>query len=185
MKRRSALSVQHSAIQPSKLTADSRLLKARRHAALVHHSFSEGGFTLIELLVVLAIIGALAALTLGVMKYAQAKARNSRAKAEIASIENALENFKNDNGYFPAGDGSADSSTNIYNALVVGPKGYVTFRANQLKIIGAITNIGDPFGNTYYYRSPGLSNVVTFDLWSAGSDDKTNTADDVTNWQQH
>src|SRR5438128_3261326 len=76
-------------------------LQQRRHAALVHHSFSEGGFTLIELMVVLVIIAILAALTIGATKFAWRKAAESRAQAEVASMETALEQFKNDNGAYP------------------------------------------------------------------------------------
>jgi general secretion pathway protein G len=156
-------------------------------------------FTLIELLTVIAIIGILAALTLGAGHYAREKAKNSRARAEIAAMENALEGFKNDHGSYPqrlVGPDDLYSSTNIYNALAAGPKTYMTFRSNQLSVVtiaGQLcTNVLDPFGIPYRYLCPGTNNAVSFDLWSLGSD-KTNDffagtdhgIDDVTNWKQN
>ena len=95
---------------------------------------SEDGFTLIELLTVIGIIGILAGFLLGVGSYAYKKAKYNRVKAEIAAMENGLENFKNDNGYYPQRSAGVDdtwSSTNLYNALAGGPKVYMSFRANQ------------------------------------------------------
>src|SRR5271169_4478786 len=106
---------------------------------------SEAGFTLIELLTVIGIIGILAGFLLGVGSYAYKKAKYNRVKAEIAAMENGLENFKNDNGYYPQRPGGDDtwSSTNLYNALAGGTKAYMSFRANQLSIVGTTTNILD------------------------------------------
>lgn len=145
-------------------------------------------FTLIEIMVVIVIISILAALSLGIGRYALVKGQTSRAHAEIAAMENALEGFKNDNGYYPLGDGGDNSSTNIYNNVAVGSKIYMTFQVNQLKPVtiagNTFTNIADPFGKTYYYLSPGASNSVSFDLWSNGPDKLPNTVDDITNWKQ-
>ena len=63
-----------------------------------------------ELLTVIAIIGILAALTIGGAYYARTKAKVSRAQAEIAAMETALESYKNDRGIYP------DSSNNRNNA---------------------------------------------------------------------
>jgi prepilin-type N-terminal cleavage/methylation domain-containing protein len=62
----------------------------------------QSGFTLIELLVVISIIAVLAGITLGVTGNVQKKAASSRAQVEIAAIENALENYKIDNGDYPS-----------------------------------------------------------------------------------
>ena len=59
------------------------------------------GFTLIELLTVMAIIVVLAGLTMGLSSYANRKALESRAKAEIRAMELALEAYKADNGGYP------------------------------------------------------------------------------------
>jgi len=52
------------------------------------------GFTLIELLVTITVIALLAGLTLAAVGGVNQKASRDKAKAEIAAISNALEQFK-------------------------------------------------------------------------------------------
>jgi len=155
-------------------------------------------FTLIELLTVIVIIAILAGLIIAGSKYALTKGATSRTRAEIASMETALESFKSDNGYYPATDPTAPrasantNSPTVYTALAGGSKPYFTFKPDQLRVTGTspntVTNIVDPFGSLYnYYCNPGKldqTNRVTFDLWSDGPDDQSDTADDITNWRQ-
>src|SRR3990167_10302283 len=65
------------------------------------------GFTLIELLVVIAIIGILASFAIASFSSAQAKARDSRRKADLDAIVKALELARSDSsgGYSPVCDG--------------------------------------------------------------------------------
>ena len=58
-------------------------------------------FTLIELLVVIAIIGILGGMILGILPYAQKKAKISETRVEIRAISAALERYKIDNGSYP------------------------------------------------------------------------------------
>lgn len=162
------------------------------------------GFTLIEILVVIVILAVLAGIVVGAAKYAQTKAARSRAQAEIATMESALEHYKNDNGIYPPSTGNRSSpsppgypgvieisnSGSLYAALTT-PKVYMTFKPNQIALNGVITYVVDPFGHPYnYYCIPGaldMSNAVTFDLWSYGpngiNDEGTN--DDISNWKQN
>jgi general secretion pathway protein G len=193
MRGLSAISFQFSAFRQNssvpKLTADRRLLTA------------ENAFTLIELLVVITIIAILSGLIVGASKYAWTKSATSRAQAEIAAIETALEGYKTDYGIYPTstsmrvtGPPSYTSEKNnndiLYKALVNQPKRYFAFKPDQLRVVSAtVTNIIDPFGNPYnYYRDPpnplAQSNQVTFDLWSYGPDGKDSTTDDITNWRR-
>ncbi len=105
----------------------------------------KSGFTLIEIMVVLVIITILVGIVIGASKYAQTKAGTSRAKAEIAAMETALESFKSDNGYYPISTENQNNGTFnsilLYNNLTlgpgnnltVGPKRYFTFKPNQLR----------------------------------------------------
>ena len=179
-----------------------------RHRLLggpVPRSHSEG-FTLIELLTVIAIIMVLAGLIVGGAKYAMTKAGRSRAEAEIAAMENALENFKTDNGTYPITQPVRPTSAIaplyanaplLYTALAGGPgnpKTYMTFKPNQIQVPGPpapqfTTNIVDPFGMPYnYYCTQPLqsyqTNSVTFDLWSYGPSGTNGAVDMITNWKQ-
>lgn len=57
---------------------------------------SKEGFTLIELLVVIAIIGVLAAFSVANFTGAQARARDSQRKNDLAQLGKAFELFRND-----------------------------------------------------------------------------------------
>ncbi len=59
-------------------------------------------FTLIELLTVMAVILILAGIVIGTSRYAGTKAARSRAEGEIAALAAACENYKLDNGDYPA-----------------------------------------------------------------------------------
>jgi general secretion pathway protein G len=166
-------------------------------------------FTLIELLTVLVIIMILVGIIVGASKYAQVKGGNTRAQAEIAAIETALESYKNDNGAYPPSTTTPDNTTNsilLYNALVAGPKQYMTFKPTEMRdgqgtfsyTIPCVPNpipypnltnvmIVDPFGHPYNYYNPcnagGLTNQTTFDLWSYGPSGSNGLADNITNWK--
>lgn len=59
------------------------------------------GFTLIELLVVIAIIGILTSVVLASMNTARQKARDATRKAEISSLQLALELYFDTNSAYP------------------------------------------------------------------------------------
>ena len=161
---------------------------------------SPAGFTLVELLAALVIILVLAGLIVSAGKYALTKGATSRAQAEIAAMENALEHYKSDNGAYPRSTTTRRTAsgiwttieiyncTNLYSAL---NGKYFTFKANQLRGTGIGTYVVDPFGAPYnYYCNPGApdqTNTASFDLWSYGPNgiDDEGTNDDITNWQQH
>ena len=59
------------------------------------------GFTLVEMLLVITIIGILAALVVPKMMGRSEQARQSAARADIASIKTALDAYEVDNGSYP------------------------------------------------------------------------------------
>ena len=67
-------------------------------------------FTLVELLAVVAIIAILAGLVLGGSVYAKRKAMVSTTKAQLVTLENAIEAYKNDFGMYPTSSLSRPST---------------------------------------------------------------------------
>ena len=76
-----------------------------------HPRNSQSGFSLIELLVVIAIIGALASLVVGLSSVTSSRSRESRVRAELNQYLSAIENFKNQFGYYPP-DGLSGTNAN-------------------------------------------------------------------------
>lgn len=69
------------------------------------------GFTLVELLVVITIIAVLSVVGITIFSGTQAKARDSRRKADIDSISKAIEvNFNQKSGGYPKGEDTWFSS---------------------------------------------------------------------------
>ena len=72
------------------------------------------GFTLIELLMVIAVILILASITFGISRGVQNAQARAKAKAELATISQALEQFKSRYGDYPwhdSDEGSYPSSS--------------------------------------------------------------------------
>lgn len=74
-----------------------------------------GGFTLIEILVVIALIAILAGITLVAAGGFMDAASRTRAKGEIQAMSTALENYKLDNGAYPAANTLLGPPTGAYN----------------------------------------------------------------------
>jgi prepilin-type N-terminal cleavage/methylation domain-containing protein len=145
-------------------------------------------FTLLEILVVIAIIAVLASLTFGGMSYYSEKMKYSRTQVLIASIESALEQYKADNGFYPQGDGNANSSVQLYIALYgdgklkMNPSGLIsiveepdgdnqdpTDGESYLATLnpefkGKQGNVGSPSSN-YTYIDPETGEEITFPLY--------------------
>jgi general secretion pathway protein G len=67
---------------------------------------AQKGFTLIEMLVVISIIGLLATLVAANLNSARSRARDAERKSDMKNIQTALRIYYNDNGRYPANDGS-------------------------------------------------------------------------------
>jgi len=169
---------------------------AARSAGGIHSAFriphsAFAGFTLIELLVVIAIIAILAGLILNAAGYIQKKGAMSRATAEIAAMETALERYKADNGDYPVVTNlpGANNKYLLTNLMPTDGSGKVYFEFNK-GMTNTNGNIVDPFGTTYGYQYPGSSSrngSNFFDLWSTagGSTTATNATNEpkwIKNW---
>jgi len=119
----------------------------------------EDGFTLVELMVVIVIIGLLATVVLINVLPSQDKAMITKAKADIATLEQAMEMYRLDNLSYPSGgDG--------LNALVSAPAGS---QPGRYRPGGYIKNLpNDPWGRPYQLAVPGKRGP--FDIFSLGAD---------------
>lgn len=121
----------------------------------------ERGFTLTELMVVIFIIGLLATVVMINVLPSQDRAMVTKAKADIATLESALEQYRLDNLTYPA-------ATDGLGALVAAPPALA--QPERYRRGGYIKRLPeDPWGRPYNYQSPG-ANGQAFDVWSMGAD---------------
>lgn len=132
------------------------------------------GFTLLELLVVIVIIGMLAGLVAPRYFDQISKSNTKVARAQIDSLEKALDQFRLDVGRYP-------STEQGLLALNAKPQNLEKWAGPYLK--KAVPP--DPWGARYLYKAPG--DHGDFDLMTLGSDGQpggTGEAADVASWAQ-
>lgn len=118
------------------------------------------GFTLIELMVVIIIIGVLAGLLVPKVMSRPDEARITAAKADIATITQALDLYKLDNLRYP-------TTEQGLAALVLKPT--ISPIPTNWKSEGYINRIPkDPWGTPYQYLQPGVHGKI--DVFSFGAD---------------
>ena len=136
----------------------------------------EDGFTLIELMVVIVILGILATLVIINVLPNQDKAMVTKAQADIATLEQAVELYRLNNLSYPT---TADG----LEALVRPPASLT--QAQRYQPGGYIKKLpSDPWGRPYRYASPGQHGAV--DIYSLGADGGEGGEGenaDVGNWQ--
>jgi general secretion pathway protein G len=132
------------------------------------------GFTLLELLVVMVILGLLVGYVAPKYFAQVGKSETKTAKAQIESLEKALDIYRLDTGHYPPTEAGL-------KALNTRPENEPKWNGPYLKKDLPM----DPWGRPYVYKLPGEHG--DFDLFSLGKDGQPGgQADnaDVTNWQQ-
>lgn len=92
------------------------------------------GFTLIELMIVVSIIAILAAVGAAAYGKVQENARNTKRQSDLKVIQSALEQYRADQGYYPA-------SINAGGSITAGAQTY-------LRVVPS-----DPDGTAYEYTA--------------------------------
>ena len=123
------------------------------------------GFTLLELLVVLVILGLLASLVAPRLFGNVSKSEVKVARAQIAALDTAIENFRLDVGRYP-------TTEEGLAALQKSPSDDPRWAGPYLK--KAVPR--DPWGQPYQYRAPGERG--DFDIGSLGRDGRPGGAGD-------
>jgi general secretion pathway protein G len=122
------------------------------------------GFTLIEIMAVVLIIGLLTGVV-GFQIFAQVdKGRVVAARTQLNSFEGGLESYRMDNGRFPNTEQGLES---LFTAPTSEPAPRNYQPGGYLK--GGREPM-DPWGNGYFYESPGQHNPHSVDIWSQGAD---------------
>ena len=122
---------------------------------------SRAGFTLLEIMVVIVILGLLAALVVPKLIGRTEEAKQTQTRLQIKNIEQALQLFKLDNGFYPGTEQGIE-------ALVRTPEiGRVPKNYRKGGYLGRVPK--DPWGTEYVYVSPGSNG--DYDITSYGADE--------------
>ena len=118
-------------------------------------------FTLIELLVVVAIIGILSSVVLASLNSAREKARDAQRFSDIKQIQNALELYYNDKGFYPKlkAHTEIDSGCGGHTTWC-GATGSLSFELSPYIKLPLKNDAG--FDKSYYYYSTAGDNYQTY-----------------------
>jgi len=116
------------------------------------------GFSLIEIMVVVVILGILASIVVPKILSRPDEARAVKAKQDILAIQNALDLYKLDNGFYPSTDQGLE-------ALVEKPTSNPTPK-NWKPYLKSLPK--DPWGRDYIYLNPGQHGEI--DIYTLGAD---------------
>ena len=116
----------------------------------------ERGFSLIEIMVVVVILGILAALVVPKIVNRPDEARLVKARQDVLAIQNALDLYKLDNGFYPSTDQGLIALVVKPNTSPV-PSDWKAYLKNLPK---------DPWNRAYIYLNPGEHGEV--DIFTNG-----------------
>jgi general secretion pathway protein G len=138
-------------------------MMAMRNRKMKRRLHPEAGVTLIEMMVVIVIIGLIAAIVAINVLPAQNTARIEKAKADLRTLEQALELFHLDQARFP----TIEEGLEALASPPLASTGGASVRTDAY--VRALPN--DPWGRPYIYVTPGESGRP-YDMRSLGADGK-------------
>ncbi|MGE3852100.1 MAG: prepilin-type N-terminal cleavage/methylation domain-containing protein [Planctomycetota bacterium] len=147
------------------------------------------GFTLIELLVVIFIIGLLAAILVPILQGPSETMRTLQTSALIDAIVGPMQAYADRHGdRYPAADPDGLTGTLVAELERLDLH---SFSRDQITQVDGRDVLVDGWGEPMHYRPfayaadrAGAHNPRTYDIWSAGKDGDSSTADDnVGNWR--
>jgi general secretion pathway protein G len=116
------------------------------------------GFSLIEIMVVVVILGILASIVVPKILSRPDEARIVKAKQDVLAIQNAMDLYKLDNGFYPSTDQGL-------MALVVKPSTN-PIPHDWKPYLKSLPK--DPWGREYLYLNPGQHSEI--DIFTLGAD---------------
>jgi general secretion pathway protein G len=130
------------------------------------------GFTLIEVMVVIVILGIIASMVVPNLMGNKEQADKQKVVVDIQQLENALDLYKMQNGFYP-------TTEQGLQALTTQPTSEPMPR--QFPEGGYIKRLPkDPWNVEYQLASPGEMGKI--DIFSSGPDRTAGTEDDIGNW---
>ncbi len=140
---------------------------------MIHKKPTQRGFTLIEVMVVVVILAILAAIVVPKIMSRPEQAKMVKAKQDIVAIENAMDLYKLDNGFYPSTEQGIDALVARPTAPPV-PENWNGYLKSLPK---------DPWNRPYQYLNPGKHGEI--DIFSLGpkgeaSEDGSGT---IGNWE--
>ncbi len=133
----------------------------------------QAGFSLIEIMVVVVILGILASIVVPKILSRPDEARVVKAKQDILAIQNALDLYKLDNGYYPSTEQGLESLVKKPETSPV-PQNWKPY----LKSLPE-----DPWGREYIFLNPGQHGDI--DIYTLGADGEsggTGINAEIGNW---
>lgn len=135
-------------------------------------SLHRAGFTLLEIMLVVLIIGLLIGMAIKFTGGHLDTARETAVRGHIEQYKTTLLMYQMTNGFYP-------TTEQGLKALITKPESDPKPR-NWRQLLDK--PILDPWQQEYFYEYPGKHNPKSYDIYSAGTDRKPGTADDIGNW---
>jgi len=149
-----------------------------KRTSILRFYSKSSAFTLIELLAVLTILAIVVGIAAPAIFNQVKKGKENAARVAISGLEQSLNGFNLDCGFFPTTEQTLGS---LIEAPTIGRACKNFDKAGYLKQ-KAIPK--DPWNNEFNYAAPGQHNPESYDLSSSGADGTTGNEDDINNWSK-